>query len=448
MHRILLAWGLILISSALVRADDWPQWMGPNRDGVWRETGIIDKFPEGGPPVLWRTPIRGGYSGPSIIGDRVFITDKVLNEDQHIQVDPFDRTPATSVERVLCLHAGTGEILWKDEYPCVYTISYAAGPRTTPAFSDGLIYALGAEGDLRCLNAESGKLVWAKNFKQEFALKETPVWGFSSNPLIDGDKLILIGGGEGTGVVAYHKKTGALIWKALSGKGEHGMGYSSPVIYEVGGTRQLIIYHPRGVASLNPETGKLYWELPFESQKGLAVVTPRLDANRLFVCAFYDGAFMLKLDPSRPAASVLWERGGSNEKDTDALHGIFVTPVFKGDTIYGADSYGEYRAIDAANGDRIWQTFEPTTASKRPMRWGSCFTIEHGNRYVMFSEGGDLIFASLSRTGYVEHSRAHLLEPTGPAERRDVVWSHPAFAHKHVFARNDKEIICVDLSQK
>ena len=145
---------------------------------------------------------------------------------------------------------------------------------------------------------------------------------------------------------------------------------------------------------------------------------------------------MVKLDENRPTAETQWKRGGENERQTDALHSIIVTPVFHGDTIYGVDSYGEFRALDAPTGDRLWETFAFTGG--RSNRWGTAFIVEHEDRYVLFSENGDLIFVKLSREGPEEISRAHLLEPTGPAQRRDVVWSHPAFARKCVFARNDK----------
>src|SRR5262245_57939456 len=147
MHRITAA-AILTVTLSLapsVAADDWPQWMGPNRDAVWAETGIVDRLPEGGPKVLWRTPIAGGYSGPAVVGNRVFVADYVTKGD--IKKENFVRATYTGVERVLCFSADKGELLWKHEYPCTYKISYPGGPRCTPAVRDGKVYALGAMGN-------------------------------------------------------------------------------------------------------------------------------------------------------------------------------------------------------------------------------------------------------------------------------------------------------------
>lgn len=433
--------GLVVIA----RADDWPQWMGPQRDGVWRETGLVEKFPESGPPVLWRVPVGGGYAGPAVVGDRVYITDKQLPEGTRNPDNPFDRKLTPATERVLCLDATNGRVVWKHEYECPYTVSYPAGPRTTPVVRDGRVYTLGSEGHLFCLEADSGKVVWSKNFAKDYGRTTVPIWGYSANPLLDGDRLICLVGGKGTTVVAFHKDTGQELWRAIDSEDRHGAGYGSPIIVEAGGARQLIVWHPAAVSSLNPESGKVYWEQPFAVREGLTVATPRIHGDLLFVSAFYDGSLLLKLAADRPAATVVWRRHGKNERLTDALHCLISTPVIEGDDIYGVDSYGEFRCLDLATGDRKWETFAPTSGES--LRWGTAFIVKHEDRYVLFNEKGDLILARLSPQGYQEISRAHLLEPTGPAQRRDVVWSHPAFARKCVFARNDKELVCVSLAQ-
>src|SRR4051794_22844210 len=133
-------------------ADDWPQWLGPERDGIWREQGILAKFPQGGPKVLWRTPIGGGYAGPAISGGKVYITDRVLAPGASNPNDPFQKTATSGQERVLCLDEGSGKIVWQHSYDCVYRISYPCGPRTTPVVHDGKVYTLGAMGDLLCLD--------------------------------------------------------------------------------------------------------------------------------------------------------------------------------------------------------------------------------------------------------------------------------------------------------
>ncbi len=436
------------LATTPARADDWPQWLGPQRDGVWREKGLLDRFPEGGPKVRWRTPIGGGYSGPAVAGGRVYVTDRVLGGGSRNPANQFQRGNSAGVERVLCLNEADGKVLWKHEYDCPYTISYPAGPRTTPVVADGKVFTLGAEGHLLCLEAETGKVVWSHDFKKEYGI-QTAVWGFSSNPLLDGRRLICLAGGEGTAVLAFDKDCGKEIWRALSSRGGHGPGYGSPIIAEAGGRQQLIIWHTEAVSSLDPETGRVFWEQPFRIQQGQTVPTPRQHGELLFVTGFYDGSLMLRLDRDRPAASVVWKRKGRSERNTDALHSVICTPFLEGGHIYGVCSYGQLRCLKADTGHRLWETLQATGArGPSTDRWATAFLVKNGDRFFLFNEKGDLIIANLSPKGYDEISRAHILEPTNTAQRRDVVWSHPAFANQSVYARNDKEIVCVSLAAK
>jgi outer membrane protein assembly factor BamB len=428
----------------LVQADDWPQWMGPKRDGVWRETGIIKSFPSTGPKVRWRAKIGGGYAGPAVVGNRVYVTDKQLPAGATDPSNPFNRGRQQATERVLCLDDANGTIIWKHEYVCPYTVSYPAGPRTTPVVSDGRVFTLGSEGHLFCLKSDSGEVIWSKKFQTDYGREQSPVWGYSANPLLDGDKLICLVGGKGTAVVAFDKETGKELWRSLDTEGEHGSGYSSPIIIEAGGQRQLIVWHPTAICGLNPETGELLWQQPFISKAGLSVATPRVRGDLLFISAFYNGSLLLKLDNQQPNATKVWRRHGENEKITDALHCLISTPVIEGDFIYGVCSYGELRCLDLKTGDRIWSTFAATSGESA--RWGTAFLVKQQDRYFLFSENGDLIIAQLTPKGYHEISRAHLLEPTGPSQRREVVWSHPAFANRNVYARNDREIVSVSLA--
>lgn len=435
---------LLFVMVTTAAAEDWPQWMGPQRDGVWRESGIVERFPEGGPRILWRTPIGGGYAGPAVVGERVYVTDKQRPNGAADPANPFPRDRSTVTERVLCLDATNGQLIWKHEYDCPYTVSYPAGPRTTPVVRDGRVYTLGSEGHLFCLAADTGKVLWKKEFQVDYGRAQSPVWGYSANLLLDGERLIALVGGTGSTVVAFHKDDGKELWRALDSTGEHGPGYSSPVIYEAGGVRQLIVWHPAALSSLNPETGTVYWSEAFPLQAGLAVATPRKQGDRLYVSAFYNGSLMMKLDPAAPKATVAWKRSGQNERLTDALHCLISTPVFDGDFIYGVDSYGELRCLERETGERRWSTYAAT--SGQSARWGNAFLIRHQDRYFLFSEQGDLILARLTPEKYEELGRAHLLEPTGPAQRREVVWVHPAFARKCVFVRNDREIVCASLA--
>ncbi|MGD0262565.1 MAG: PQQ-binding-like beta-propeller repeat protein [Verrucomicrobiota bacterium] len=431
-----------LLGGALF-ADDWPQWLGPGRDAVWRESGIVEKFPTNGPSVRWRAAIGAGYAGPVVARGRVYVADRQLAPGARNPSDPFDRGQIRGLERVLCLSEAGGQLLWKYEYECPYTISYPAGPRVAPMVSGGKVYTLGAEGNLFCLDANKGKVLWSRDFKKDFGIK-APMWGFAGHPLLDGQRLICLVGGPGSTVVAFDKDTGTEIWRALSAEEP---GYSSPIICQAGGKRQLILWHPEAANSLDPETGEVYWSVPFKSRTGMTIATPRQLGDFLFFTSFYSGSLMLRLDSTKPAAAIAWRTVKVSEKDTTHLNAVMCTPFLEEGFLYGVCSYGQLRCLKMDTGERVWETFQATTSGD-PVRWANAFIVKNGNRFFLFNEKGDLIIAKLSPPGYEEISRAHLLDPTGDAAGRAVLWSHPAFANRRVYARNDKEIICVDLALK
>jgi outer membrane protein assembly factor BamB len=286
-------------------------------------------------------------------------------------------------------------------------------------------------------------VIWSRDFRKDFSIK-APLWGFAGHPLLDGNRLICLVGGPGSTAVAFDKNTGKEIWRALSAEEP---GYSSPVIYEAGGKRQLVLWHPEAANSLNPETGEVYWSVPFKSKAGMTLATPRKLGDYLFFTAFYNGSLMLRLDSDKPAATTAWRTLKVNEKDTTHLNAVMCTPFLEDGYIYGVCSYGQLRCLKMDTGERVWETFQATTSGE-PVRWANAFIVKNGNRFFLFNEKGDLIIAKLSPRGYEEISRTHLLAPTGDAAGRAVLWSHPAFANRHVYARNDKEIICADLALK
>ena len=436
----MLGLGFLLPTIPAVHAADWPQWLGPQRDAVWRETGIVEKLPADGLKFRWRVPIGGGYAGPAVANGRVYVTDRQLAKGASNPANPFARGEIPGTERVLCLSEADGKILWQHEYDCAYTVSYGSGPRCTPTVHEGKVYTLGAEGNLVCLDAEKGGVLWSHDFKKVFNLK-TPLWGFAGHPLVDGKKLICLVGGEGSVAVAFDKDTGKELWRALSAKEP---GYAPPMIYEFAGKRQLIIWHPEAVNSLDPDTGKVFWTYPLTPsvRSAMSIPSPRQSGDRLFLTSFYNGSLMLRVDSEKP--SLIWQSQKVSEKDTDGLHSVMATPLLENGYIYSPCSYGEFRCLKADTGERIWETFAPTTG--KSMRWGNTFIVKNGDRCFLFSETGDLIIAKLTPEKYAEISRAHLLEPTNRDPGRLVVWSHPAFANKSVYARNDKEIVCVSLA--
>lgn len=420
------------------RAADWPEWRGAGRLGVWEEQGIVDTFPKDGLKVAWRLPVRGGFTGPAVAGGRVFVTDFQRGENK------------SGRERALCVDERSGKVLWQHEWDADYSGlagQYAIGPRATPTVDGDRVYFLGAKGALIGCEVKTGKVIWQRDFVKEYETR-VPIWGMSGSPLVDGKQLIcLVGGQPDAKVVAFDKLTGKELWRALSSENSE-PGYCQPIIFRAGGTRQLIVWHPKAVSSLAPETGKVYWEEPFLIRSGLSIATPLLHENHLFLTAFYNGPMMLDLDPGKPAHQLAWRGKSNNEQNTDGLHSLINTPVFDSDYIYGICSYGQFRCLNAKTGERIWET---QAVTKERARWAVGFIVRQGDRYFINNDRGELIIAKLSPKGYEEISRAQLIKPTstcgGRRELGAVNWVHPAYANQHIFIRNDEEMISVSLKK-
>ena len=411
--------------------DDWPEMQGHGRRSVWDETGILREFPAAGLTVRWRAPVGPGYSGPVVAGGRVFVTD-------------YQKRDNGGAERVICLDEQTGRVLWVYENPeAAYSkFEYNTGPRATPTVDDERVYVLGAAGDLYCLGAQSGDLRWELNLPAQFQAK-IPTWGFAGAPLVYGDLLISpVGGQRNARIVALNKVTGDEVWRALPVTSD--VGYSPPIIITAGGVEQLIHWVPGEVVALNAQTGELYWRQPFEGT--IPVATPVVDDGRLLVSDFYKGACMIGLAADKPATELLWQRGGANEVNTEGLHALMCTPVIKDGYIYGVCSYGQFRCLNAATGERVWETLEVTGEKAR---WANAFIIRNHDVFFINNDRGELIIADLVPTGYRELSRAQLIQPTSPGagarELGNVNWVIPAYANRHLITRNDEEIIRVSL---
>ncbi len=417
----------VLAAVGAVRADEWPQWRGPDRDGTWRESGLVTTFPGPELAVRWRAPIGSGYSGPTVADGRVYVTDRLAEPQQ--------------VERVHCLDWQTGNSQWTYTYDCPYeSVGYTAGPRAAVSIDEGRVYVLGTMGHLHCLDAARGTVLWKKTPGVDYQVR-VPTWGCSAAPLVDGELVIVqLGASDGACVVALDKRTGAERWRAL----DDPASYSAPIIIRQAGQRVLVCWTGANVAGLDPATGHVHWQHPFAPRRMVInVPTPVVSGDRLFVTAFYDGSLMLKLQPSELSVEPIWRRRGASERDTDALHAMISTPYFEGDYVYGVDSYGELRCLDARTGDRIW---EDLTAVPKA-RWATIHMVRNGERMWMFNERGELLIGTLSPQGFHEISRAKLLAPTTDqlSQRDGVCWSHPAYAYQHIFARNDRELVCASL---
>jgi len=427
---------LLAADDAAAGANDWPAWRNQDRLGEWRETGTISEFPEGGPEVSWRVPIKGGYGGPAVAAGRVYATD-------------FDPDPKSydGTERLLCLNEESGEIIWEHTWR-VNTrgtqAKYANGPRATPTVDGDLVYIQGSMGDLIAVNVADGSVAWEHDLVEEFGAI-IPMWGISGSPLVDGEKLLVIVGGEpGAKVMAFNKTTGEEIWRSLGP--EAGPGYSSPMIIEAGGTRQLIAWHPKGVDSLDPETGKPFWRIDTPTSMGQSIMTPVVAGNSLIVSGSSFGTTMIALGETEPTAELLRQDPNRSKRD-DGLYAFMSTPVIDGDYMYGNDYNGSVRCVNHVTNELMWTTFEPS----EDVGIANVFMVRNGAQFFITNEAGELIIAKLSPQGYEEIGRTKLVDADNPnfaGGRRAsgmVNWVHPAYANGHIVHRNDQEIVRVNL---
>jgi outer membrane protein assembly factor BamB len=411
-------------------AADWPQWRGANRDGVWTETGLVERFAAAQLPVQWRVAVGSGYCGPTVADGRVFVMDRVVK-------------PARQ-ERVQCFDAETGNPLWSYAYDCVYErVQYEAGPRASITISDGRAYSLGTMGHLHCFDVKSGKVLWSHDCRKEYAAR-VPIWGIAGAPLVEGDLLIVpVGGKDNACLMAFDRVTGQEKWRAL----KDGVSYSAPIVIDQAGKRVLVCITDERIAGLDPQTGQLHWEHAFvPKEMEITIATPVFDGKHLVVTSFYDGMVVLNVNPDKLAVELLWQRRGTSEQKTDALHCCISTPMVLGEHIYGVDSYGELRCLALKTGDRIWEDLRATPKA----RWSNIHMVRNADKVWMFNERGELIITRLAPDGFHEISRAKLLDPTEEqlGQRGGVCWSHPAFANKRIYARNDTELVCADLAAK
>ena len=269
---------LVLASMAGASADDWPQWLGEGRDGVWRESGVRKNLPKDAAKVLWRTPAGLGYAGPAVADGKVYVPDFVITDGEFDGKSQGGQA-RKGLERILCLDAENGKPLWKHEYEVTYSVSYPGGPRVTPTVLDDRLYFQGTMGHLWCLDAQDGDVIWEHDICKDYQC-QPPRWGYASHPLVHGDLVYAVAGGDGQVLVAFDKKTGEEKWKALSSEEA---GYCPPQILEYGGEEQLLFWYPEAVTSLNPSSGKTHWSFELKPIYGISRMAPRMSDGKLFV---------------------------------------------------------------------------------------------------------------------------------------------------------------------
>lgn len=438
----------LLIGGAANAQTDWPRFMGPTGDGVWSDKGLVDEFPDGGPKVEWRIPVGPGYSGPAVANGRLFLTDRTQDDGQGRSVENSIRKVGQipGGERVVCVDAATGKEIWSHQYDCPYEIAYPTGPRSTPTVDGDHVYTLGAMGRLICFKTDDGSVVWEKDLTAEYNTKAPP-WGYASHPLVVGESVCVAVGGKGSGVVAFDRKTGNELWKSVS---TFDIAYAPLVLFDQANEPQLIFWHAESIDSLDPKTGEVFWSVKFPKERNASqtsVSMPRLIGNQLLVTEYYKGSVLLEIGSHPPAVTEKWRSFEKDPRNRSSLNSLMTTPVVKGDYAYGIASgtrdAGVFRCIQLSTGEEVWT--ETDWMAPKPAVFATAFIVENGDRYFLFNDIGELMIVKLTPDGFEELDRADVLEPTGVARGRDVVWCQPACAGGRMFIRNDKELVCLDL---
>ena len=406
---------LLLLLTAAAQAADWPQWRGPQRDGISGETGLLQSWSADGPAVQWRTPLGNGFSGISIANGRVFTM--------------FARG---ADEFAICLDAETGAELWRHRTGPYYKETQGGdGPRSTPTVEGEVVYVLGATGKLFALAAKSGAPIWEKDLTAEFA-SEVPKWGFSTSPLIEGELLLVEAGGRDGNIlvdmvidrkaavtaVALDKATGATAWTALDEK----MSYSSPIAFTAAGARQLAYFTAYSLTGLAPEDGRVYWRYPWKTRYDVSAATPIfIPPNRLFISTGDDngGAVLqIKSDSDSLAVEQVWQ----NKK----MKNHFGTSVLYENHLYGFDQ-AILKCIDAGTGEEKWKT----------RGYGKGTLIVADGHLIVLGEEGQLGLVEATPAGFREKSKAQVFNGR--------CWTVPSIANGRLYLRDESEIICLNV---
>jgi outer membrane protein assembly factor BamB len=411
--------GLVAVSAA----EDWPRWRGPRGDGTWQTPPIPARFPAGGPPRLWEAPIGPGFSGIAVAAGRVYTMDRPKDSDD---------------ERIVCLDAATGQLVWDHRYQATYgKLDYGKGPRCTPTVHDGRVYTLGAVGHVHCLDAATGRPIWSKDLVKDHGAK-IPEWGFAASVVIDGERAIVHAGLPGGCYSAYHRRTGAELWRG----GDDPAGYGTPIVVEHSGLRQLLGWTPEHIVAHRLDDGRLLWKYPYKVTYGVSIATPIFHEGTVLVCGYWHGSRAIKLGPTPDQASLLWE-------ENRYLRGLMDQPLYRRGHVYLLDKQHGIVAFELAKGEMIWTDENRLTPRARnpqvSMVWlGNTDPGKDGasgkddtDRAICLNEKGELILVRLTPAGLTEDSRAKIIGDT---------WAHPAYAGECCFARDDERIVCVKLT--
>ena len=407
--------GAVLTASAT----EWPQWRGPNRDGVSDEVGLLKEWPANGPKVLWKIPLGEGFSGISVSQGRVYTMFSKGND-----------------EFIVCLDATDGREIWRFRSDKNYHEGQGGnGPRATPTIDGDLLFTISAHGKLYALDAASGQEIWSHDLQRKFGSK-MPRWGFSTSPLVDGELLLVEVGGKGEkSIVAFNKNSGDVIWSSHKDK----LGYSSPIAITVKGVRQIICFTGTQLVSLSPTDGTIYWQYPWKTGYDVNAATPVfIPPDKVFISSGYDkGAAVLQMrvfvspDDDRAATEQISENRGivrikeiwKNRK----MKNQFASSVLYENYLYGFDN-SILKCIEADTGKEQWKT----------RGFGKGTLILADGHLIILSDRGKLGLAEATPAGYIEKSNAKVLS--------GLCWTVPTLANGKLYVRNEEEMICLDMT--
>jgi outer membrane protein assembly factor BamB len=374
----------------------WTNYRGPNRDGRYDEKQVLTTWPAQGLPLLWKEPVGIGFASITIADGRAYTLEQRRRQ-----------------EVVAAYDVNTGRELWKQGWNAEYKDETGDGPRTTPTWDNGLLYALGATGELRCLDAKTGAVKWGKNILSDNQSQNLP-WAMAASPLVVDDKVIVLPGGmSGKSVVAYNKLTGAPVWKVQNDR----QAYVSPMLVTLGGRRQILVVSSSRVFGLVPEDGSLLWSQPWDTDMGINVSQPIVvDQNRLFISSGYGkGAALMEVTGSgnKLEAKTVWTNINMKNK--------FNSSVLHEGHVYGLDE-GILSCVDVNTGERKW----------KGGRYGYGQVLLASGHLIVLSDKGELALVKANPNQYSEIAKFAALEGQ--------TWNYPAIADGKLFVRNAKEM--------
>ncbi len=417
-------------SNSSMKYEEWPQWRGPRGDGTWNAPPIKTVWPKTGLKKIWEQEVGGGYGGVSVVNRRLYLMDrpaKSKTDQKNAEGIHSHRIPRKNVERVLCYDALSGKPLWSHEYPSNYNkLEYGNGPRVAPTVIDDFVYTLGTMGDVFCLSAKTGKVIWKKHLVKEFGGK-VPQWGYAAAPYVIGESVILMPGGEkqGTAIIALDRKTGKERWRSLSDQA----GYATPLLIHHRGQEQLIVWSPNHVHSVSPDTGKHFWSVPYKVTYGVAIASPIEKDGLIFVAGYWEGSKAIQLGKQPNEAKLIWE-------DRRTLRGLMSQPLYRDGYAYLLDKQFGLTCFEYATGKKIWDDAKKMTPGNSRNPQATLVWINQAARVLILNSKGDLILAELTPAGYNEITRSNLIGET---------WAHPAYAETRIYARSNTKLVAYEL---